>query len=79
MLPRISGPQTMLAVCGGCPPEPPVVVSPGAKPGDDAALIRIVRVAESLPGAAIIEAVTAGVLSVQSIDRSAQPMRILVR
>ena len=77
---ELTGERTLAAVRALDPLCPLlVVVSPGAKPGDDAALIRIVRVAESLPGAAIIEAVTAGVLSVQSIDRSAQPMRILVR
>lgn len=77
---QLSGERTIAAVCAltdACPVL--VVLSPGAKPGDDAALIRVVRVTEPLPGTAVVEAITAGVLSVESIDRSVQPIRVRVR
>lgn len=77
---QLSGERTLAAVQALDPACPIlVVVSPGAKVGDDAALVRILRVTEPLPGTAVVEAVTAGVASVDSIDRTVQPIRIRVR
>lgn len=77
---ELTGDRTLAAVAALDPLCPLLlVVSPGAKPGDDAALIRILRVAQPLPSTAVVEAVTGGVVAVASIDRSSQPIRILVR
>lgn len=77
---ELSGDRSLAAVRALDPLCPLLlVVSPGAQAGDDAALIRIVRVAQPLPGTAVVEAITGGVVSIGSIDRSTQPIRILVR
>lgn len=77
---EFSGERTLAALRQLTAENPFVAIVPlNAEPGDDAAILRVRRVIHPLPGLALVDVATEGVLRIRTLDRTAARLTLAPR